>query len=162
MRRNGTHLRRGSSYVALLGVSMIVTVIGLSALTAARIRRRAAEGTNDAAEACLYAQSAVDLALFWIGSDLFWRYRYASDAWTQERAIGRGTFSFKLVDELDGSLTNDPEHPVRLHAKATVGDAVRIYSVLLQSEGASGPSSPNMLTPTWRTVRWAGQRCVAP
>ncbi len=132
-RTTGPYRRRASVYIALLGVSMVVTVIGLSALTAARIQRYAAEATNDIAEARFYAQSATDLALFRISGDPQWRYRYSNDVWTTDQAIGRGTFSFKLVDELDGSLTNDPGQPVRLYAMGCVGDAVRIHSVLLES-----------------------------
>ena len=58
----------------------------------------------------------------------------SSSAWTPEQTIGRGTFRFKLVDEWDGSLTNDPEDPVRLHAMGRIGDTVRLNIVMLVRE----------------------------
>jgi Tfp pilus assembly protein PilX len=63
IRRGGAQLRRGSVYLIVLATSMMVTVIGLSALFAVRVQRRNAEITQDRAEALLCAQSAVELGL---------------------------------------------------------------------------------------------------
>ena len=135
-----TSRRRGSVYIAVLGAGMIVIVIGLSALWVARIRGRTTAANQDAISADLCAQSALDLALFRIGADPNWRTTYTHDTWTAEESLGDYTFQFKLVDEADGDLANDPSQPARLYAKAGFGAAVRLYSVLLEVH-----NPPNLL-----------------
>jgi len=144
MSRAAPSHRRGSVYVALLGVTTIVTIIGVSALMAVRIQRRAAEAGNDAAEARFYAQSAADLALFWIQNDPLWRQHCSNDTWLPDLALDLGTLTWKLVDELDGDLANDTAHPARLYARGTIGATVRIHSVLLEQEQVD--PSANLLT----------------
>lgn len=148
--------RRGSVYLATLGAAMIVTVIGLSALLLARVQHRGLGGTEDAAAARCYAQSAVDLALFRLSQNSNWRDIYTNDAWTAEQTAGEVTFCHKVVDEGDGDLDDDPSEPVRLYAKATVRQAVRISSVLAR------PGEPNLLanadmesgTTAWTGLGW--------
>ena len=69
----GKYRRRGSGYVYFLSTMMLVAVIGVSALMAARIRLRAAGGSNDATAARFYAQSAIELGLVMIQQDGAWR-----------------------------------------------------------------------------------------
>lgn len=125
--------------MAVLGVAMIVAVIGASALWATRIRRHTAGLAEAAMKARFFAPSAIDLALFSISQDPDWRTNHVHDTWTPETTIHDVNFTYKLVDENDGDLQNDSTQPVRLNAKATVGDAVRINSVLIEqsSQGLS-------------------------
>jgi hypothetical protein len=124
--------RRGSMYVAVLLTAMIVAVIGISALTITRVELRSAEGAKDTIEARFYAQSALEIGSHLINGDRNWRTAYSSGVWVAEQSIGTGTYAWKLVDEQDGDLANDPSQPVRLYGAATVHEAVRIYSVLLE------------------------------
>jgi len=126
-------LRRGSIYVAVLGVALLVTVIGLSALLSVRVEHRAAILTEDAVRADFAAQSYVDWMVFTLNRDSGWRAAYDNDSWSGDEIQDEATCNFKLVDELDGDLVNDASQPVRLYGKATVGGAVRIYSVILES-----------------------------
>lgn len=127
--------RPGSVYIAVLSVAMLVTVIGLSALQVVRVEQRAVTATESAVQADVFAQAVLDLALFRIAGDLNWRSTYTHDTWTSEQTVGDVSFSFKLRDERDADLADDTKQPVRLYGKATAGDAVRIYSVLLQPTG---------------------------
>lgn len=83
----------------------------------------------------MFAQAVLDLALFRLAGDPNWRSTHTHDTWTSEQTVGDVSFSYKLCDEQDADLANDLTQPVRLHARATAGDAVRIYSVLLQPTG---------------------------
>gem|GEM_PF-884125 len=123
--------RPGGVYVLVLGVALMVTIIGLSALLAVRVELRAVNNTEQTAKADFYAQSAIDLAMFKLAADSSWRTTYTNDTWVPLPTSGNGTCSFKLVDELDGNLANDPTQPVRVYGKAAIGEAVRIYSVQL-------------------------------
>ncbi len=145
--------------MAVLGMAMVVTVIGLSALTAARVEHRAAREGEAAVKADFHAQSAIEVVLFRLSTDPNWRTSYSNDTWTSEETDGDHVFCFKLVDEEDGDLANDYTQPVRLHAKAGVGEAVRIYSVQLCRTDASAAnllSNPGMEN---GTTDWYGFYC---
>jgi len=127
-------LRRAGMYLAVLVTAMIVAVIGTSALTVVGVELRMAEGGNDVGVARVCAQSAIEAALFAIRKDSNWRTRYDHDKWVPELPLGEGMFTWKLVDEDNGSLTADWMAPVRLYGRGHAGDAVRIYSALLCPE----------------------------
>lgn len=123
--------RRASVYVAVLSVSLLVTVIGLGALLAARVGLRDAALTGHAVQADLLAQSAADLVLFRFCQDDTWRATQPHDLWSDPEQLDGGTFTYRVVDELDGNLAADAGQPFRLHVQATTQGAVRLYSVLV-------------------------------
>ena len=133
--RRPRHARRGSAYVMVMGVSLLVFVIGAGALMAARVATRASAGANDAAEADALATSAIEQALAVINSTAAWRTDLRSGVEAPAQPLGRGSFRWRLVDEADGDLANDPGQPVRLFGTGAVGRATRVYSVLLQPTG---------------------------
>ena len=127
-------LRRGSAYVVVLGAAMIVTVLGFSAVQATRVERRASAGDEAAVKARFYAESAIDVVRYRLDNNASWRSTAVNDAWTSAEIVGEAELRYKLVDEGDANLANDPMDPVRLTAKATVGNVVRIYGIYLESE----------------------------
>lgn len=126
--------RRAGMYLAVLMTATIVAIIGLSALTAVRVQLRAAEGGNDVTVAGFCAQSAIEMGLLSISNDGNWRSTYTHDVWVPKQTLGGGTYTWKLVDEQNGSLLMDASAPVRLYGRGSVGDAVRAYSVLLKTD----------------------------
>jgi hypothetical protein len=131
---------RGSAYVAVLGMSMIITVIGLSAVMATRIQTRTVNADRDMARAAFAGRSIIEIATHRIVNDASWRSTYTNDTWTADETLNELVFSYKLVDEEDGNLTDDTTQPVRLYARTTVDNAVRIYSVVLET-----PANANLL-----------------
>jgi hypothetical protein len=129
--------RRGSAYVLILMVASLVAVIGLSALNVERVRAHRVPAQNDWEEAGMLATSAVENALVTINAATGWRSLFSNNTPSAPIALGRGTYQWKLVDEIDGNLGNDISQPVRLYGIGRVGQAVRIYSVLLP--GTTGP-----------------------
>ena len=103
------HRRRGVGYVYFLSTMMLIAVIGVSALMAARIQLRSAGGTGDSTAARLYAQSAIELGLAMIQQDTAWRSNLGSDDWFTDQPIGTGTMSLEgdIVGDEDGNLKND-------------------------------------------------------
>jgi hypothetical protein len=157
--RNGRRVRRGGVYLAVLGVSMLVTLIGLSGVLATRVRQRTAAMARAAAQADTAAQAFMDVALFRLTHDLYWRINYQNDTWTTAESCGDTTVVFKLVDELDGNLANDHSQPARLYTKATVGEAMRMYSVVFSEKP---PVTNNLLlNPGMEsgTSNWYGFYC---
>ncbi len=129
--------RRGSVYVLVLVVSMIVTVIGLSAIMVLRIQRRSFEGHNDATVAKNYAQSAIDIAMLQIMLDTNWRQTYTHNTWVADQAIDRGTFKWKLVDAVDTDLNNNTIDPTNLVVWGMVGQTAQKVSVRLEPIGSA-------------------------
>jgi hypothetical protein len=122
--------------VLVLGIATLVAVIGTAAVLAGRVNVRTTAGANDAVEADSLASSAIEQALTLVNSDPAWRTRYTSGVDNGPYALGRGTVTWKLVDEYDGNLANDNVQPARLYGTGSAGRARRVYSVLLQPTGA--------------------------
>lgn len=153
-------MRRGSAYLAVLGVAMLVTLIGLSGVLATRVGRRNAALSVAAWQADTAAQCFVDVVLFRLTHDLYWRVNYQNDAWSAPETCGDAAASFKLVDELDGDLTNDETQPARLYCRATIGEAMRMYSVRFTE---NPPVTNNiLLNPRMEsgTSNWYGYNCI--
>ena len=124
------HQNGGSVYIAVLGASMVVVVLGLSAILLGRVQMQIAEQSHNTTEARLYAQSATEIGLYSMNRVPSWRTIYSNDTWN-ERNIGRGAMKWKLVDEVDGDLANNKDDPVRLIAWGMVGRATHKSSVFL-------------------------------
>ncbi len=130
----GLRYRRGSAYVFVLGISLIVTVLGMGALTLSRISQKAVGAGNDWEAAGDLAFSATEHAISAINiaaktSPSTWRSSYTSRQTAFTQAMGRGTFSWALKDEVDGNLTADYLRPFRIYGIGVVGSVTRIYSV---------------------------------
>ena len=121
--------RRGSAYVLVLSTALLLTVIGLAALTVARLGVRMNAAADDGVEAEVLAESAVEYALCQVAIDPNWRTTYKSGSETTPVPLGRGTISFRLVDETDGLLDNSGSDPIRIYGIGRAGIATRIYSV---------------------------------
>jgi hypothetical protein len=157
--RNGRRLRRGGVYLAVLGVAMLVTLIGLSGVLATRVQQRTSALARAAAQADTAAQAFMDVALFRLTHDLYWRVNYQNDTWTTAEPCGDTAAAFKLVDETDGNLANDDTQPARLYCRATAGEAMRMYSVVFSEKP---PVTNNLLlNPGMEsgTSNWYGFYC---
>ena len=153
--------RRAGVYIAVLGASVIVLTVGLSALLAVRIQGRGIRLSQDAVHARFGARSALEFAHFLVSADPTWRSTFTHDTWVGPITLDdRMNLEFKLVDELDGDLTGDSSQPVRLFAKATVGDVVRIESAEL---ALPEDNSRNLLTnPGFKSgiATWSSWNCT--
>ncbi len=127
--------RRGSTYIMVLGLSLILTVIGLSALTVSRVTGRMVAASRDSSEARFLAFTAAEHALNRINADDDWRTTY--NGATVAKSFGSGTFSWRVVDEDDGDLTDGQWDPATIVATGTVGDASHTLSLRITRDGGS-------------------------
>jgi hypothetical protein len=133
-RLSSTRARRGSAYVFVLGISLIVTVLGMGALTLSRVSQKAVSDGNDWEAAGDLAFSATEDAISSINlaaaaSPSTWRSSYTSRQTAFTQAVGRGTMSWALKDEVDGNLGEDYLRPFRIYGIGVVGNVTRVYSV---------------------------------
>lgn len=136
--------RRAVSYAFFLTVALVVSVIGVTALTVGRIELREQLEHEDRNAGRLLAQSAVQRALFEMYSDASWRTSIAHDTWSSREAFGDGQIAWKLVDPTYGALDTDETAAVRVYGVGAVRAATWIYSVLVQPPVLSEP--PTMVT----------------
>jgi len=115
--------RRGSMYVAVLGSTMVITVIGMSALMLARVERSSAEGTADLSAARFYAQSAIEMGQHKIRQASNWRQTYTSGTWESNRTIGSGTYTLEGIDPVDGNLSNSASDSLLLRGTGFEGQS---------------------------------------
>jgi hypothetical protein len=113
--------RRGTLYIAVLGTSMLVTVIGLSALLAVQAQRRAARGDVDFATARLHAQAAIDLGVLAAQRDPAWRSKKPNGLWFGPVSVGNGTVSLYGQDRVDGDLADSASEPLVFTGVGEVG-----------------------------------------
>lgn len=132
--------RRGSIYAVVLGMAILVSLIGLSAIAVGRVNLGTVRLGSQGADADLLALSAVEHATTIVNTDANWRTNYVNGVETSPLALGRGNFTWKLVDEIDGSLSSGGAQPVRVWGIGRVGESRRCYSVQLI------PSGPNLVT----------------
>jgi hypothetical protein len=137
MRVRGNH-RRGSIYITVLGVSMLVLVTGLGVLVSGRAQARTASNANDFAEARLAARSGIELGMLAIYNDPYWRTHLGNAPWYTNKAVGNGTFSLSAVDPVDNDVTNGENDPVVLTSTGMKGSAKYIMSVRMEVSARVG------------------------
>lgn len=140
--------RRGSVYVAVLVASTIVSVIGLSALNAARAQQRASQNEADFAEAKFYAQSAIDMAMYSITTDGNWRQDFPDGNWWANQPIGAGTYTVNVIDPIDGLINGPSSDPVVLTGTGKKGGAAYLIKVRVQQQSGT----MKVVAGTWQRV----------
>jgi hypothetical protein len=110
-------------YVAVLGTSLIVSLLALSALALQRIQNRMLATSSDIRQAQLNAESAVELGLLAMKQDTNWRSTYTSGHWFTNRALSAGTCSLDGIDPADGNLSNNSTDPVTFTGIGDSGSA---------------------------------------
>lgn len=123
MRKSDRSCRRGSIYLAVLATSMLVMVVGISALTVARVERRTGQDADDLSEARFFAESAIETGIYLIQADPNWRTTYPNGNWKTNIAFGDGKYSLDVVDPTDASLSDSASEPVQLTGTGYVGNA---------------------------------------
>ncbi len=132
------HQRRGGMYILALGTSMVVTVVGVSALLAVRIENRFSGGAVDFEEARFYARSAIEIGSWIMGNDTTWRTSKTKGFWKLDQPLGRGTFSLHADDPVDGDLADSAGDPVLLTGIGKVGPTTYQLSVQMTPYGPPG------------------------
>lgn len=127
--------RRGSIYLLTLGLGSILTIIGVGVIATSRAGMRSVSQAEDWAEAQSLTYSAVEHAIVEINSHSNWRNDF--NGTTTQCSLGRGSFTWRLVDEGDGSMTDDPHDACTAYVTGTVGRAT--YSMKVHLAMAPGP-----------------------
>jgi hypothetical protein len=131
--------RRAALYVLVIGAAMLVMVIGISAVTVARVRTDAAAASANEQTARLLAASAIDYGMSRIDAaaeaGTNWRDGRQSGVPTAPQTLGSGVFRCVFLDEQDADLNDNAVDLVRLYGAGMVGGATQVVSVQLVPGG---------------------------
>lgn len=131
---------RAGIYVAVLSISMLVAVMGMSGLIAARIHVRDIEALRETEEAEQLSQAALEIGRLAIRDNDAWRSSLTSGVWSSSLTLGRGRLAWRVVDESDNDLSNNEWDAVRLYGQGVCGGSVRLTSVLLTARRVPLPA----------------------
>ncbi len=126
--------RRGTLYIAVMGVGLIVSVIALTASSMGRIESRAARASHNQREAQLLAASAIEQALVWMNRNPDWRQTMTSGVETTPAVLGNGNFTWSVTDT-DGDLDDDPRDHAVLQGMGRVGGAIAVEEARIEPAG---------------------------
>lgn len=120
MRPNSSS-RRAGMYVAVLLVALLVAIIGMGAITAARIEWRTAEDLHAWRRAEIGARAAIDVGLLEIAGTPGWRDNRAPGAWIANRELGDVQVSLTVTDPADGDFADDGNEAIELRGVGVCG-----------------------------------------
>ena len=147
--RSRAPARRGSVYLIVLSVSMIVLVIGLSGLMVSRIEQRSASAVSDMTQARLHALAAIEMGMFLIDADpLGWRASFDAGVLPTDMPLGNGTLTLQAADPVDGDLTNNETDPVLFTGIGIDGGARHKLQVTITFTGGVAEFQPG----SWKQV----------
>ena len=110
--RPKTCRRTGGVYIAVLGSSMIIALLGMCALFGQRIQNRLVVASSNIRQAQLNANAAVEIALLTMKQDASWRTTYSNGNWFTNRSTGIGSCTANVIDPVDDTLAGGPDDPV--------------------------------------------------
>ena len=129
--------RRGTVYIAVLAVAMIVVLIGVTGIAVARSQKRAIDALGNAAEARFYALAGIEIGRVWISQNSNWRTAYAASLFANQ-PVGAGTYTLTMTNATGvTTLDNTPSDPVTLASTGVKGRARQIISVTMAPGGVS-------------------------
>jgi len=123
--------RRGNIYFLVLAVCLLVGMIGLGAVLAARAQIRSVGQTADFDEARLYARSGIELGT-WLANQSNFRNTYSNGSWIARQKLGSGVLSISGNNVNPAlPLNNSDTDPVVVTAIGYKGIAVHETQVQL-------------------------------
>lgn len=128
--------RRGYLYLAVMGTAVVVSVLGMTALSISNLKLRSAATNQNWLEAELLARAALEDALLEISDDNGWRGKYDNNREypNDPEPLGNGTYTYKFVDD-DGDIEDDDADSVKLVGIGRVGSATVAESIRLLPSG---------------------------
>ena len=125
---NTSTARTGSTYIIVVGASMLLTLLMLAGLMAIRIQRLEIRNSTDIQAARLSIESGIKIGLFHI--------RENPKSWRQSAnstTIGNDGINVQFIDPVDGDLTDSDSDPVVVNVTGRSGTAIQHARVRLNS-----------------------------
>lgn len=129
-RRSKLRLRSGVTYVAVLGVSLVVATLGMAAVLATQVDVRRTGAAADSSGARLHALTAIEMGQLAISQDPQWRSNRSNGSWYQGAPVSdpaspagsSGNYSLEVVNP-SGDLNRSETDAVDLTASGGQGQS---------------------------------------
>jgi len=139
--RRSARSRRGTAYVLVLGVSMMVSATALAVIASVRIERRAGVGQADLGQARLNAMAALDRALLIVHENPnTWRSALEL-AQTTGFPLDHGEYDLVAVRENGIDPSNPQGEAMRVKGVGRTGGARAMIEVIFDPDGEVLPGS---------------------
>jgi len=119
--------RRGSAYLLVLGASMLIVTVGVSAVMISKQRTSGAIARSEAMRARAGAITGISMALEAADRQSSWRETHAESSVCFVSQSDGVNIRVSATDPADGILDDDWTQPVRLRSTSTVGVGARTY-----------------------------------
>lgn len=139
-----TRAERGGVYIAVLGVTLFVTLIGLSAMLLVETERETRDAVSEARIARTDARSAVEIALSRVAADDAWRTNLRSGVWTDSETLGETKWGYML--EYDEGAGADESVEATITVGARRNESARFYSIDAVIPPSKGVTSSNIIS----------------
>ncbi|HBE72231.1 MAG TPA: hypothetical protein DDW52_29205 [Planctomycetaceae bacterium] len=125
--------RLGTIYIAVLGASVLVALLSLTAMHVARNNLRNSQALRQRDTAAMLAQSGVEHALAMIESDPSWRSNFQSGVSNPAQPLAQvaGSYTWQIID-LDGNLGDDLADSAVVRGIGVSADAIHTAEVVVQ------------------------------
>ena len=132
--------RLGYTYIAVLGTSMLVSLLAMTSLSVMRTHYRTAADTSDVVTSRHIARSGAELAQLQIRQDPDWRKTYSNQPVLSGVSVGRSLVRARVVDPLDNLLDNHPLDTAQLEVLASTGRALQRFRAVLAPQATPHPA----------------------
>lgn len=129
--------RRASAYALVLTTALLVSIIGLSALTATRVVARGSLEQQALESARFASRSGLELAQRVIAQDPYWRTNLGSSVWKNWTSLGEAAFRIEAVDPVDGDPSNNDSDPIVITSTGRSGEALHKLQATIQTNAGS-------------------------
>ena len=121
--------RQGSTYIIVVGATLLITVFMMAGLLVIRIQRNQFQNASDQQQARLNAEAALDLGLNYIRvNPSNWRNQPLN---LQSEYSAPNELQLAMIDPVDGDLFDSLEDPVLLVATGSAGNAIQMIRARL-------------------------------
>jgi hypothetical protein len=118
-------------YLAVLGTTMMASILAITGLQLARMQNRVFLVEYDLAEARRYALAGIQAGLLKIKQNNNWRTALPNGTWETNQPIGGGTYTLECIDPVDGNLANSSQNPIVMTATGVKGTARQKLKVMM-------------------------------
>lgn len=130
--------RRGSTYILVISVAMVASVISLGALMLSASHRRLSQVTRQSEAADRLARAGVERALYFLRNNPRWRQDYTTFSngdFAPAIELDDGLADWRLKTPDGAQILATDDGPVRIVGRGSVGLAKRQFSVMAYPNG---------------------------
>lgn len=117
-------VRRGATYVAVLGAAVVLSLISVGTLGIIRSQQTSTFALLDEEYARRNAESATQMVLAYIEKKPTWRANIATDMTSGTLSLARGSAKIQVRDPVDNDLANSVNDPIEILATGYSGQAI--------------------------------------